>query len=209
LGIVGILGDVHKAVRPDFREAGQAIVLLRACDPGDATDAELEFGSSEYSKEILGALWGYPPGLNLEKEAGLQRTLVEMAQAGLLESAHDCSEGGIAVTLAESCFGWSVGLKVDLVSQGLPPEFVLFGEDASRVVISCDRGSLPGIQQLAAKHGTLVEQIGETVSERMEIKVDGTVVVSATVGELRDKYENSLERALGTDEEVLAIRARS
>jgi phosphoribosylformylglycinamidine synthase II len=209
LGIVGILGDVHKAVRPDFREAGQAIVLLRACDPGDATDAELEFGSSEYSKEILGALWGYPPGLNLEKEAGLQRTLVEMAQAGRLESAHDCSEGGIAVTLAESCFGWSVGLKVDLVSQGLPPEFVLFGEDASRVVISCDRGSLPGIQQLAAKHGTLVEQIGETVSERMEIKVDGTVVVSATVGELRDKYENSLERALGTDEEVLAIRARS
>jgi phosphoribosylformylglycinamidine synthase subunit PurL len=205
LGIVGILEDVHKAVRPDFREAGRAIVLLRACEPGDATDAESEFGSSEYAKEILGELWGYPPELQLEKEAALQRALVEMAQAGLLESAHDCSEGGIAVTLAESCFGRSVGLKVNLDSQGLPAKSVLFGEDASRVVISCDRGDLPGIQQLAAKHGTLVEQIGETVSERVEIKVDGTVLISATVGELRDKYENALERALQTEPERVVV----
>jgi len=209
LGIVGILEDVHKAVRPDFREAGQAIVLLRASDPGDATDAESEFGSSEYAKEILGALWGYPPALNLEKEAGLQRALVEMAEAGLLESAHDCSEGGIAVTLAESAFGRSVGLKVDLASQGLPPEFVVFGEDASRVVISCDHAGLAEIKKVAVKHGVSAEQVGETVPEGVEIKLDGRVVVSATIGELRDEYENALERALGTDEEVLAIRARS
>ena len=209
LGIVGILEDVHKAVRPDFREAGQAIVLLRASDPGDATDAESEFGSSEYAKEILGALWGYPPALNLEKEAGLQRALVEMAEAGLLESAHDCSEGGIAVTLAESAFGRSVGLKMDLASQGLPPEFVVFGEDASRVVISCDHASLAEIKKVAVKHGVSAEQVGETVPEGVEIKLDGRVVVSATIGELRDEYENALERALGTDEEVLAIRARS
>ena len=209
LGIVGILEDVHKAVRPDFREAGQAIVLLRASDPGDATDAESEFGSSEYAKEILGALWGYPPALNLEKEAGLQRALVEMAEAGLLESAHDCSEGGIAVTLAESAFGRSVGLKMDLASQGLPPEFVVFGEDASRVVISCDHAGLAEIKKVAVKHGVSAEQVGETVPEGVEIKLDGRVVVSATIGELRDEYENALERALGTDEEVLAIRARS
>jgi phosphoribosylformylglycinamidine synthase subunit PurL len=209
LGIVGILEDVRKAVRPDFREAGQAIVLLRASEPGDATDAESEFGSSEYAKEILDALWGYPPALNLEKEAGLQRALVEMAEAGLLESAHDCSEGGIAVTLAESAFGRSVGLKVDLASQGLPPEFVVFGEDASRVVISCDHAGLAEIKKVAVKHGVSAEQVGETVPEGVEIKLDGRVVVSATIGELRDEYENALERALGTDEEVLAIRARS
>ena len=75
---------------------------MRASEPGDATDAESEFGSSEYAKEILGALWGYPPELELEKEAGLQKALVEMAQAGMMDSAHDCSDGGIAVTLAES-----------------------------------------------------------------------------------------------------------
>src|SRR5262249_16177561 len=69
LGIVGILEDVHKAVRPDFRETGRAIVLLRASEPGDAIDAETEFGSSEYAKQILGALWGFPPALELEREA--------------------------------------------------------------------------------------------------------------------------------------------
>ena len=78
LGIVGILEDVHKAVRPDFREPGRAIVLLRGAEPGDATDAESEFGSSEYAKEILGAVWGYPPELELEKEAALQKALVEI-----------------------------------------------------------------------------------------------------------------------------------
>ena len=87
-----------------------------------------------------------------------------MVEAGLLESAHDCSEGGIAVMLAESAFGRSVGLNVDLASQGLPSEFVLFGEDASRVVISCDRDNLAEIQKVAIKHGISAELIGETVS---------------------------------------------
>ena len=119
LGIVGILEDVHKAVRPDFREAGRAMVLLRGAEPGDATDAESEFGSSEYAKEILGAVWGYPPELELEKEAALQKALVEIAQIELVDSAHDCSEGGIAVTLAESGFAKGIGMSVDLTSHGL------------------------------------------------------------------------------------------
>src|SRR5947209_374947 len=82
IGILGILEDVHKAVRPDFREPGRSIVLLRASEQGDVTDAESEFGSSEYAKEILGVVWGYPPELELESEAALQQALVEMAQAG-------------------------------------------------------------------------------------------------------------------------------
>jgi len=204
VGVVGMLEDVHKAVRPDFREPGRTIVLLRASEPGDVTDAELEFGSSEYAKEILGAVWGYPPELELGKEAALQKALVEMAQAGLLESSHDCSEGGIAVTLAESAFAKGIGMKVDLISQGLPAEFALFGEDASRVVVSCDRGNLSGIQQVAVKYGFSSEIIGETVSEQVGIKLDGRLVVSATVAELRDVYEGALEAALRTEPEVVA-----
>ena len=60
------------------------------------------FGSSEYAKEVLGAVWGYPPDLELEKEAGLQRALVEIAQIEIIDSAHDCSDGGITVALVES-----------------------------------------------------------------------------------------------------------
>jgi phosphoribosylformylglycinamidine synthase len=204
LGIVGLLEDVHKAVRPDFREPGKAIVLLRATEPGDATDAESEFGSSEYAKEILGTIWGYPPQLELEKEAALQKALVEMAQIEILNSAHDCSDGGIAVALAESGFAKGIGMSIDLISHGLPPEFALFGEDASRVVISCDQEKLSTIQQVAVKYGIAAEMIGETVAERVEIRLDGRVVVSAPISELRNTYESALEKALRTEPAAVA-----
>ncbi len=204
VGVVGILEDVHKVGRMEFRESGRTIVLLRASEPGDITDAESEFGSSEYAKEVLGAVWGFPPALELEREAALQKAMVEMIEAGLAESAHDCSEGGIAVALAESALPKGVGLKVDLAAQGLPAEFVLFGEDASRVVLSCDRSNLSGIQQIAVKYGLASDIIGETVPEQMEIQLDGRVVVSAGVAELRDVYEGALEKALHTDPEAVA-----
>jgi phosphoribosylformylglycinamidine synthase len=199
IGIVGILDDVHKAVFPNLREPGRVLVLLRASEPGDLTDAESEFGSSEYAKEVLGAVWGFPPALELEREAALQKAVVELISAGLVESAHDCSEGGIAVTLAESAFPNDVGFRVNMASQGLPPEFVLFGEDASRVVVSCDPSNLSRIKQVAVKYGLSAEEIGETVSKQVEIRLDGRVVVSAAVGELREAYEGALEAALRTD----------
>jgi phosphoribosylformylglycinamidine synthase II len=203
LGIVGTLDDVHKAVFPHFREPERALVVLRGSELGDLVDAESEFGSSEYAKEILGAVWGFPPALELEKEAALQKGLVEMIQAGWVESAHDCSEGGIAVTLAESAFAKGVGARVDLSAQGLPAEFVLFGEDASRVVISCDRSNLPAIKQVAVKYGISADVIGETAPEQLEIKLDGEAIVSASVDELRLVYENALETALRTESVAL------
>ena len=204
LGVVGILEDVHKATQLGFRHPGRALVLLRGTPPGDVTDVESEFGSSEYAKGILGSLWGYPPELDLEAEAGLQKALVDIIRAGLVDSAHDCSEGGLAVTLAESAFPFQVGLKVELSSEQLPPEFVLFGEDAGRVVVSCDPGQVRRIQEVAAKHGISAKQLGETVPENFEISLDGRLVVSARVGELCDIYEGALEKALHTEAEPVA-----
>jgi phosphoribosylformylglycinamidine synthase subunit PurL len=204
IGIVGIFDDVHKAATPHFREAGRTVVLLRATEPGDMTDAESEFGSSEYAKEVLGTLWGYPPELDLEKEAALQKALIEMIQQGLPESVHDCSEGGLAVALAECGFAKGIGARVDLASNDLSAEFVLFGEDASRVVLSCDPEKLSRIKEVAGKHGLFVDTLGKTVSEQLEIKVDGKVVVSAAVADLKGEYENALERALKSDTELVA-----
>src|SRR5207245_741478 len=73
MGVVGIIADVHKAVGPHFKQAGRTLVLLRGSEPGDASDAEAEFGSSEYAKEVLGQMWGFPPSLELEHEAALQK----------------------------------------------------------------------------------------------------------------------------------------
>ena len=97
LGVVGVLEDVHKAAKMHFAAPGRAIVLLHAGEPGDVTDAESEFGSSEYAKEILGTVWGYPPELDIEAEAELQKAMIELIHSELVESAHDCTDGGIAV----------------------------------------------------------------------------------------------------------------
>jgi phosphoribosylformylglycinamidine synthase len=95
-------------------------------------------------------------------------------------------------------------MSLDLTSRGLPPESALFGEDASRVVISCDRDKLGAIQQVAVKYGIAAELIGETVPERMEIRLDGRVVVSVPVSELREAYEGALERALRAEPDTVA-----
>jgi phosphoribosylformylglycinamidine synthase len=202
MGIVGVLEDVHKTAKMDFREAGHKILLLRANEPGDAVDAESEFGSSEYAKEILGAVWGYPPQLDLEREAALQKALITMIQKGLVESAHDCSSGGMAVALVEPAFAKGIGVKVDAASNGLPPEFALFGEDASRVVLACDPKHVLGIKELAVQYGLSIDELGETVPGNFEIRLDGQVVVSAPVADLRDVYESALEKALRTEELV-------
>ncbi len=204
LGVVGILDDVHKTAKMPFAAAGSTIVLLRAAEAGDITDAESEFGSSDYAKEILGTLWGYPPELDLEKEAALQKAVIELIQLGLAESVHDCSEGGVAVALAEKAFPNGVGARVNLASQGLPAEFALFGEDASRIVISCDPGNMARIQQIAEKYGIASDVIGETIGDRLEISLDGKVAVSVVVSEFSEAYEKALESALRTDPELVA-----
>jgi phosphoribosylformylglycinamidine synthase len=204
LGIVGLLEDVTRATFPHFREAGRAVVMLRGSEPGDATDAEVEFGSSEYAKEILGEIWGFPPALELEGEAALQKTIIELIAAGLVESAHDCSDGGLAVALAAASFKAGVGCRVDAASHGIAPEFVVFGEDASRIVISCDQAELPRIKEVAAKHGVSAETLGETVIGSIEITVDGKMAVSAKIAELQQEYEGALERALHSEIAVAA-----
>jgi phosphoribosylformylglycinamidine synthase len=204
LGVVGILDDVHKAAKMHFAETGRTIVLLRAGEAGDITDAESEFGSSEYAKEILGALWGYPPELDLEKEAVLQRAVIELIQQRLVDSVHDCSDGGIAVALAEKAFPKRVGARVNVASNGLPAEFALFGEDASRILLSCDPSNVARIKPVAEEYGIAADVIGETIPERLEIALDGRTIVSTSVSELREAYEGALESALRSEREAVA-----
>ena len=207
IGVVGLLEDVHKAVGPHFRDVGHALVLVRGSEAGDASDVEAEFGSSEYAKEILGRIWGFPPALELEKEAALQKAIIEMIGSGLVESAKDGSEGGLAVTVAECGFAHGVGAQVDLSSNGLVGEFVLFGEDASRVLISCVPQNVERIQQIAVQYGLSAEQIGSTVPGQVEIRVDGAAAATASVCELQDAWGGALERALHIETEERLVPA--
>jgi len=211
VGVVGVIDEVEKATSFEFREPGRAVLLLRGTELGDAVDAEAEFGSSEYAKEILGMVWGFPPALELEKEAALQKCVVGLIREGLIESVHDCSDGGLAVALAESAFPNGVGARIELASSGLAAEFLLFGEDASRVLISCAREHVGRIQESAVEYGVAAEVLGETVSEKIEILVDGRQVAAAAVSELKQAWASALERALqaGTAEELVPAVERS
>ncbi len=204
IGVVGLLEDVHKAVKMHFAQPGRTIVLLHANDLGDQIDAETEFGSSEYAKEIFGAVWGYPPQLDIEREATLQRALVALIQTGLLDSAHDCADGGLAVALVESALPAGIGVNVKLPSQKFALEFALFAEDASRIVVSCDPSHLPRIKQVAEEYEISADVLGETTGECVEIAVGDREVISASVQELRDAYEGVLENALKADPAITA-----
>jgi phosphoribosylformylglycinamidine synthase II len=204
MGVVGILDDVRKTAKMHFASTARTIVLLRAGEAADITDVESEFGSSEYAKEILEALWGYPPELDLEKEAALQKAVVELIQQSLVDSVHDCSDGGLAVALAEKTFAKGVGARVNFASNELPAEFALFGEDASRIVLSCDPANVSRIQEIAEKLGIAAVVLGETIPERLEISLDGQIAVSASVADLDQTYESALESILRTDPELVA-----
>jgi phosphoribosylformylglycinamidine synthase len=205
VGVVGILEDISRLMKPHFRAAGRDLILLRGAEPGDLTDAQAEFGSSEYAKEVLGALWGFPPALELEQEAALQKCLLELIRAGLVESAHDCSEGGLAVSLAESGFIAGLGASVDLASAGLPPEVVLFAEDPSRVLLSCDPKNTSKIREIALKYNMAADPIGQTAPENLVIRLDGTAVVSAAVSELRDSWASALQQILQPESAEQAV----
>jgi phosphoribosylformylglycinamidine synthase len=199
MGIVGVLEDVSTRMTPEFKQLGRSILLVHGSGKLSRNEAETRLGSSEYAKQVLGSVWGLPPGLDLTKEAAVQKCLISLIQKGLIESAHDCSDGGLSVTLAEAGFLNKIGAQIHLKEEIIPAEILLFCEDASRVVVSCDPARVDEIRATAAQHGIAVDVIGETVPERLTIHVNGRVVVSATIAELYEPWATSLERALHPD----------
>ncbi|MBV8205761.1 MAG: phosphoribosylformylglycinamidine synthase subunit PurL [Acidobacteria bacterium] len=204
VGVVGILEDASRALPAWFSAVNQAIVLLRPQNSPGVPGLHDEFGSSEYASEVLDELWGSPPALDLSAEAALHRCLAELASRGLAESAHDCSEGGLAIALAECCFrnGGRLGADVVLTADSdLSPEIQLFAESATRVVISCDPERVSAIQQLASSYGIAAVPLGTTVPRRFSIAIHGKIVISATVSDLEDAWMRALERMLHIETE--------
>ncbi len=196
VGVVGIIDDITHATRFHFQAPGRDVLLLHA--KADQADAEIRFGSSEFAKHVLAATWGLPPTLDLKQEAALQALILDLITQRLIDSAHDCSDGGLAVALAECAFPQGVGARISLPASA-NPLLALFGEDATRVVISCDPKKTSTIQQMAVKSGLVADLLGQTTNDKLEISVDGKPAISASVSELRGVWSNALEYALHTD----------
>ena len=141
LGVLGLIEDADCALGSGFRNEGDLIVLLDASELRGGGLQPAEFSSSEYAKVIHGVVAGKPPAIDLAAEKNLIDCLVKLAAERAIVSAHDVSDGGLAVTLAESCFDsddLSADIKLD--ASGLPAEAALFGERGARAVVSLSAG---------------------------------------------------------------------
>jgi len=198
LGIVGIMEDVAKTVPAAFQKAGDVVMAIAPVKLPTIEDRLREFGSSEYAKTVLGETWGTPPPLDLSLEAALQKCLVELADAGLLHSARDISDGGIAVALAEGAFGNGIGVSAHLEEgPDLPVGWRLFGETPTQVIVSCDASAVEKIKAIVQKHaGLLVHYIGETEKNLFRIQVNGKRVIDESVHGLQHVWAGALEARL-------------
>ncbi len=202
LGIVGILEEVEKAVGSGFNRVGDAVLLIGPAGLDPAEERMRQFGSSEYARVRLEALWGSPPSLDLVAEKSLHLVLAELAQAGLIHSARDISDGGIAVALAEGCFEHGVGLRAALAKDPrMPAAWELFGESASRVVVSCAPESAARIAAVVGRHPALrVTELGETAADVFELTLGGRTAVRERVARLAPAWSEALPAALQMEE---------
>jgi phosphoribosylformylglycinamidine synthase subunit PurL len=166
-----------------------------ADDEGGTFAAEMAaFGSSEFAKAVLGSLWGTPPALDLDAEAGLHDMLAILSWRKLVHSACDISDGGIAVALAQSAFTKSIGATVQQDPSLLAhPLFGLFAEPASTIIVTTDHGNLSEIDAIAGQHNFFSAHIGTTGGSRLEITVDGEPFISAPLADLRTLWASALE----------------
>jgi phosphoribosylformylglycinamidine synthase subunit PurL len=204
IGIVGILDQIGNAVGSDFQYAGGAVLLVAPAVVPPLEERMQEFGSSEYARKVLSTIWGTPPSLDLAVEASLHRCLAELAKLGLIHSARDVSDGGIAVALAEGSFCHGIGVRANLSkAPDLPAEWDLFGETASQCIVSCPKASVARIEKVVAKYpGLMVATLGETVTDVFELAVDSRVLIREKVSGLRNVWSTALPALLRNDPPV-------
>jgi phosphoribosylformylglycinamidine synthase subunit PurL len=212
IGVLGILEDASRVLKIGFREEGDIIVQLDGANSvvtaqhaAPVPVAEREFSSSEYSKTVGSIVAGEPPAIDLAAEKRLQECLVTLAASGAVRSAHDVSDGGIAVTLAESCFASlggaqhaapQLGANVKLAETS-PAEYALFGERGARAIVSVAPSSLAHVLESARQCGVTTHQIGQVIrGDAFRIEYKGSAVIDTSVAKLHDTWAHSLERAL-------------
>ena len=190
IGVVGVMEDAARVLTRTFKRSGDAIVLLGDTHP--------ELGGSEYLKAVYGLVRGDAPALDLKREAALQGLAAQAAEAGWLTSAHDCSDGGLAVALAESCFDTDgLGATVDLegVSNAeADPALVCFSESASRIVVAIDASNEKTLIQKAAAAGVPARRIGTVGGARLEIRVGGARAVDIAIADAERVWATALEQ---------------
>lgn len=198
IGMVGLIEDTRKIITCGFKSEGDLIALL-----GETKD---DLAASEFAQTVLGLTTdelienGIVPKLDLGLEKRVQATCLKLADEYALKSAHDCSDGGLAVCIAESCFSSlnrkAVGAEIELTDENLSVESLLFGETPSRIVISFAAAKSEVVRKIADENDCPFQIIGVVSGADLKIKVNEKETVSTAIPELENVWKHSLENQL-------------
>jgi phosphoribosylformylglycinamidine synthase len=186
VAMVGLLSKVERHVTPWFKSPGDVVVLL-----GRSRE---ELGGSEYLKVIHGLVRGTPPWIDLKLERAVQQCCVKAIDKGLLSSAHDISDGGLAVALVESCVGGPerpLGAVIEL-HEMMRADALLFGESQSRIIVSLKEKDVSRLKEMADHDGVPMQVLGEVGGSRLAIYP----LIQLSVEELKEIWGGSLEKRL-------------
>jgi len=200
IGMLGVIDSLEHVTRSTFRTAGDTIVLLGDCTP--------EIGGSEYLSVVHGTAAGRPPECDLQRERAVIATLLGAIRAGVVSSAHDCSDGGIGVALAECIMGnrdEMLGADVDLAAwDGMPVRALLFGEGQGRIVVSS--GDAARVLEIAAANGVPARAIGTVMPRESGLTVRmGARSFRVGTEMLAEAYHNAIPHIMDTAVQLVAI----
>lgn len=184
VGMVGLVEDTDHITTQAFKQEGDAILLL------GITKAEL--GGSEFQYAVHGLTEGRPPALDLATERKLLDAVLAAIRGGLVRSAHDLSEGGLAGALAESCISGNLGANIELSAGGLRPDVALFSESQSRIILTSAPDRAEELKAAVAAYGVPAEIIGTVGGERLRVALDGSAALDEAVSELKTIWEDAI-----------------
>jgi phosphoribosylformylglycinamidine (FGAM) synthase-like enzyme len=193
IGVVGLLEQVDRVITRRFQGPGDVIVLLG--------EGRGELGGSEYVKMAYDRVAGLPPSIDLDAERALQTLVVSLADERLIRSANDCSEGGIAVALAECCFDTNgVGAEVSIAGVEVSRDHAvnraaaLFGESASRIVVSLTTGAPAAVLERAAAAGVPASVLGQTGGNLLHVAVGGVPEIDVSIDDAERVWAAAISR---------------
>ena len=203
IGMVGGVDDITTVIGLGWRQAHDSIYLI-GVGPEDAKAPSLGLAGSAYQQLMTGSLAGRPPLPDLLMEAKVGCLVREAITRGLLGSAHDCSDGGLCVTLAESSIASGLGIEIDLNVQGVRLDRVLFAEGGSRIVVSVKADCIGQWEALLVEKDALpITRIG-VVSDHpyLQVRADQDLCLNLEIDQCRDVFNSSLPRRMDRIQEV-------
>ncbi|MCH5586605.1 phosphoribosylformylglycinamidine synthase subunit PurL [Shimazuella sp. AN120528] len=183
VGMVGLIEKREHITTQAFKQANDVLVLLG--------DTSIELGGSELQQAYTGSISGRAPVLDSEKEKVLQQAVLSVIRQGLVQSAHDVSEGGIALAIAESCISGNVGAKVRLETEHDAAQY-LFSETQSRILLSVPQEKVEAVIEVINQFQVPAQVIGEVTGETLEVHVNDQLVVNRSVSELTNLWEEAI-----------------